>query len=141
MKESAMPITTDPRNEHPAAPRLDALAAGDEDSGATEHIAVCEACARYVRELAAGAESFRATADGSVFVAQVQRRMVDRRRVRSRDVVVWLAPLAVAAAGLLFVRARPTDVMPGGELTTSVATSRFKGAWSVAVIRERGGQQ
>jgi hypothetical protein len=134
--------------KHPAAHRLDALAAGDADADATAHLATCAACEQYVRASREQAAAFRAKSDSRAFVARASART----SVPARSPVVriaWVAaPVLAAAAVLLLMRPRATDGTPVRGPTTGVTTttaapgeSRFKGGLVVAVIRERGGAQ
>jgi hypothetical protein len=164
------PTRTDESPKHPAAHRLDAVAAGDADEGVTAHLAACEACTRHVEELRGEAARYRAAHDANAFVARAQAAAHVRVREPEREperegegyrrtpraswvvrVGVVAAPLLAAALVLLLVRARPGD---GGGAGPSVAAragegpstgpaaeSRFKGGLVVAVVRERGGRQ
>jgi len=118
------PTHTDETAKHPAAHRLDAVAAGDADEGVTAHIATCEACARHVTQLRGEAAQFRAAHDANAFVARAQAaararerepepgRQGDRRTSRASWVAragVVAGPLLAAALVLVLVRARPRD--------------------------------
>jgi len=132
---------------HPPAPRLEAVAAGDEAGAIAAHLEACEACAAYVSRLEREAAAFRARVDPAAFVEGIRARAATserRRRVR----VVWLVGpvVAAAAAVLLWLRASPDGRM--STLSTGAPSSappgdvaRFKGGLSVAAIRERGGRQ
>jgi hypothetical protein len=160
------PTRTDESPKHPAAHRLDAVAAGDADEGVTAHFATCEACTRHVEELRGEAGRFRAAHDANAFVARVQaaaqvrkpEREGDRRTSRASWVArigVVAGPVLAAALVLLLVRARsgdgggagggvgPSVAVPAatGPSTGPAAESRFKGGLVVAVVRERSGRQ
>ena len=140
---------TDPPR-HPPAHRLDAIAAGDLDSGASAHVESCEACTRYVGQLRAQGARFRAENDARAFVARAEGRrgMPSARSPVAR--VAWaIAPMVAAAALLLLlVRARPQDSAPAPASTAEQAgpasgprEARFKGGLVVVVVREREGIQ
>jgi hypothetical protein len=134
---------------HPARPRLEAVAAGDEPGSIAAHLEACEACAASVAQMKGEAAEFRLRANPAAFVEAVRVREAASRR-RGAAVVWVVAPLvAAAAAVLLWLRASP-DVMkvPAGAGAGEVASAgappevaRFKGGLAVAVIRERGGLQ
>lgn len=141
---------------HPAAHRLDAVAAGDADAGVAAHLATCDACTRHVAALRAESARFRATSNPAGFVAKAQaaaeRRGCSRRAASITRIGLVAAPLLAAALVLLGVRARPTDGGPGLPATTAptrtsspvaadTVGSRFKGGLVVAVVRERMGRQ
>jgi hypothetical protein len=138
---------------HPSSDRLDALAAGDPDAGADEHLASCEACRAYVARAGAEIARFRAAGPGPArFAERVEARARARPAagVLAARVITFAAPtLAAAAALALWLRGGPGPdaahgaagsplafPAPGGE-----ATSRFKGGPVLALVRERGGRQ
>lgn len=126
---------------HPAAYRLDAVAAGDDDEEVSDHVRACHDCAAYVGTLRHRAKAFREGANAHVHLARALERNRDRRRMR---VIVVAAPvIAAAAMALLVLRARPPEPtsVPGPEPTAQSGETRFKGKLSVAVIRERDGRQ
>jgi hypothetical protein len=141
------PIRDDEDRAHPAAYRLDAVAAGDEDERAHEHLASCKECGMYVDTLRQEARIFReqrARGDADAYVARAVERV---RRGRRRARVLGVAtPLLAAAAFLLLVHGRPPEatVVSSAEPSASPplsAQTRFKGELSVAVVRERDGRQ
>lgn len=149
------PLKQDEPPKHPAAHRLDAVAAGDSDAGVTAHLAACEACAAYVSRLQAGAAQFRSGQDARAFVARVRARGASAQRARRWSRVAWIATpvLAAAAAVGLYVRtaahdpAPPSATRPVPTVTETPRPTgpqperRFKGGLVVAVVRERGGRQ
>ena len=156
------PTRTDESPKHPAAHRLDAVAAGDADEGVSAHLATCEACTRHVEELRGEAARFRVAQDANAFVERAQAAARVREAERERDwrtaraawavrVGLVTGPLLAAALVLLVVRARPGEgvgsgVGAGASAGASAgagpaAESRFKGGLVVAVVRERGGRQ
>jgi predicted anti-sigma-YlaC factor YlaD len=137
------PISEDQDRRHPAAYRLDAVAAGDDDERVCEHMASCEDCAGYVSALRQEAQTFRDRRDADGYVTRALER---KQRARRRAQVIGVAaPLLAAAAFLLFVGGRPQretvvqSVEPSGPPESG--EMRFKGELSVAVIRERNGRQ
>jgi hypothetical protein len=132
---------------HPAAPKLDAVAAGDPPGSIAAHLDACEACAAYVARMTTAANAFRAQADPVAFAEAIRVRTTTRRRAA----LVWVAGpiVAAAAAILLWLRATP-DVARGWPVAGSAtipssapanAGARFKGGLSVAAVRARGGRQ
>jgi hypothetical protein len=126
---------------HPAAPKLEAVAAGDPPGSIAAHLEACEACAAYVARMAAEANAFRAQADPMAFAEAIRVRAKRPHRAP----VVWIAgPVVVAAAALLLWFHAPSG-MPatGADIATSAgpANERFKGGLSVAAVRERAGRQ
>ena len=140
------PTSDNHDGRHPAAYRLDAVAAGDEDTLVSEHVASCEECSGYVSALQQEARRFRDRRDPSKaygFVTHaLQRVQRARRRAKAAGVA---APLLAAAAFLLVLRGRSLqETVFQGAQTVAPAQSgemRFKGELSVAVIRERDGRQ
>ena len=136
--------------KHPPAHRLDAIAAGDADPGASAHVESCEACTLYVGRLREQSARFGAENDARAFVARVAARR-GREPARSRVArVAWaMAPvLAAAAVLLLLVRVRPHEsaLAPAATSEQTVTASspreaRFKGGLVVVVVREREGAQ
>jgi hypothetical protein len=128
---------------HPAAPRLDAVAAGDEDQDVTEHLGGCTACAAYVSVLRAQAQAFRERTHGDAWVARTLAK--ERTRRRRAGLVAVAGPLVLAAAVALFLRGRlrQEPVVPTIASNTPFESGemRFKGELSVVVIRERAGRQ
>jgi hypothetical protein len=128
---------------HPAAPKLDAVAAGDPPGSIAAHLEACEACAAYVARVAAEANAFRAQADPAAF-AEVIRVRATRHRGAA---VAWIAGpvIAAAAAVLLWLHAPPGVPAIGTDVATSSAPVsegvRFKGGLNVAAVRERAGRQ
>jgi hypothetical protein len=133
--------------EHPRADRLEALAAGDEDTAASAHLEQCAECRAHVAELRAAAAEFAAAAPGpEVFARRVAARAKGKIPwLRWRPLVAVAPALLTAAALVLFVRARSADPAltgPGAQGSARVTEGvRFKGAGPLAVIRERGGAQ
>jgi hypothetical protein len=141
------PNQTGEASAHPAAYRLDAWVAGDEDAPVSKHVASCEACGRYVEGLRGAARAFheRPDAAGPLRRAIAQSERTSRARWRARVVGV-AAPLLAAAVVLVVVRSRSGSmgVAPIVEPLAPSGSSgemRFKGEVSVAVIRERTGRQ
>ena len=132
------------RDIHPALPRLDAVAAGEERPEVDDHLATCATCAAYVARLAGEAAAFRARVDPDAFARGVLQRGA-ARRARRVATLAWVgAPaLAIAAASLLWVRAAPQGPVPSivPAVTPTGDVPRFKGGLAVAVVRERGGFQ
>jgi hypothetical protein len=135
---------------HPAPPRLEAVAAGDEPGPIAAHLEACEACAAHVAQLKDEAAAFRAQANPAAFVEAVRAREAASRPKR-RAAVVWVVGpmVAAAAAVLLWLRASPDGV--GAQKGTGVTAApssapsddvaRFKGGLAVAAIRDRGERQ
>jgi hypothetical protein len=127
---------------HPAAPRLDAVAAGDPPGSIAAHLESCDACAAYVARMTREVKAFRASADPTAFAEAVRVRAAKGRAAR-----FWVAApiVAAAAAVLLWLQATPAVPATGTDLATSSATAnegaRFKGGLSVAAVRERNGKQ
>jgi hypothetical protein len=132
---------------HPAAHRLEALAAGDEDAKVSEHVASCEGCARYVKALEQEANTFRRRSDAAGPLRRAVAQVEGGSRARWAARTAALAgPLLAAAVVLLLVRPRSgsTTPVPSAEPLAPPGSSgemRFKGELSVAAIRERGGRQ
>jgi hypothetical protein len=134
--------------DHPPFIKLDALAAGEAAPQIESHVRACEACTKYVTELRAQADAFRAQAAPRAFAEKVQAR-ADRAKARTQAKVVWLfgPVLAAAAALLLFLRvpmehpSKATDDTPAATAPAGTESVHFKGGISVAVIRERDGHQ
>jgi hypothetical protein len=134
---------------HPAAPSLDALAAGDDVVTAAAHVARCEACAAYVAKLRAEAEAFRGAREADAFAKAIARRAEWKSELRTAETrarAVWIAaPLLLAAALLLWIRPPSVPIvpstLPSGSVSASDDLARFKGGISVAVVRDRNGQQ
>lgn len=140
---------TDPPR-HPPARCLDALAAGDLDSGASAHVESCEACTRYVDQLRERAARFRDENDARAFVARAVSRAGTRpARSPVAHVARAMFPVVAAAALLLvLVRARPQGgARPPATTAEQVARTggppeaRFKGGLVVVLVREREGVQ
>ena len=134
--------------KHPPAHRLDAIAAGDSDAGASAHVESCEACALYVGRLREQSVRFRAENDARAFVARAAARR-GREPARSRVLrVAWAMGPVLAVALLLLVRARPHEgaLAPAATSERTRRASgpgegRFKGGLVVVVVREREGAQ
>jgi hypothetical protein len=135
---------------HPAAIRLEALAADDVEAATAAHVEGCEACAAHVAKLKEGAGAFRARVDAVAFARAIAARESATRPSRVVGAIGFIAPaLAVAAAALLWLHGGPEAVVAPPGLTTTAAPSdapsadgaRFKGGLTVAVVRERGGAQ
>ena len=131
---------------HPAPPRLEAVAAGDEPGPIAAHLEACEACAAYVAQLKGEAAAFRAQTNPAAFAQAIRVREAATRPKR-RAAVVWVVGpmVAAAAAVLLWLRASPdaTGAHTGAGVSASPTddVARFKGGLAVAAIRERGEQQ
>jgi hypothetical protein len=133
-------------SEHPNATRLDALAAGDDDAEAREHLASCQACATYVSELKSAAAAFaEQTRPADDFVEELARRARPSSLGRRWRIALAVAPaLAAAAALVLVLESGRFSGSPGTvreEASAESAVTRFKGALELAVIRERSGEQ
>jgi hypothetical protein len=133
---------------HPNAVVLEAFALGETPSGVADHVAACAACSGYVartRDLVEGAERKVAPMPAS-----------PPSRLRAAVPVAFT--FAVAAALLLAFRRAPDARAPDARglalpaatsaappeavaLATETSGTRFKGGMSVAVVRERGGEQ
>lgn len=131
---------------HPPAPKLEAVAAGDDPGPIAAHIETCAACAAYVARLRSEAAAFRAEVDADGFAEVISARAAASERRRWAAFIGLAGPVvAAAAAVLLWLRASPDSRAPSA--SAGVASSepsdrvRFKGELSVAVIRERGGKQ
>jgi len=91
---------------HPPAPKLDAVAAGDPDPEVSAHLAACEPCAAHVAELTEGAAAFRSATNPGAFAAKVRDREARAPKARRVVSIGWAAPLlAAAAAVVLWLRA------------------------------------
>ncbi len=133
---------------HPAAPRLEAVAAGDEPGAIAAHLEACEACASYVAQLKGEAAAFREEVDPAAFAEAVRVRATASGPRRGATVIWRVGPTVAAAAMLLWLRARPdVQVSTGADIgaVSSAApapdVARFKGGLAVAAIRERDGRQ
>jgi hypothetical protein len=126
---------------HPAAYRLDAVAAGDDDEEVSGHMRACDECAAYVGTLRHQAKAFREGSSAQDHRARALARLRGRRRAR----VIGIALPLVAAAVLLMLRARPMQQGSVPRLESAAPAesgeARFKGKLSVIAIRERDGQQ
>lgn len=107
-------------SEHPSAFRLEAHAVGEVDAAVAEHVHGCAECRGYVASLEAAQAPFLTSHPPGKLAALRSRRW-------------WIAPLAVAAiaavAALVLV---PIEGPPA---------VRLKGGTSLAVVRDRGGEQ
>lgn len=135
---------------HPAAPRLEAIAAGDDASEIAAHLESCSVCAAYVARLKEEAATFRAQANPIAFAEVIHARAQSISRRRGAAVAWVLAPtVAAAAAILLWLRVHPDSpgestsggIAPGASSAPTSGVARFKGGLAVAVIRERGQRQ
>jgi|HubBroStandDraft_4_1064222.scaffolds.fasta_scaffold302441_2 hypothetical protein len=132
---------------HPSAPRLEAVAAGDEPGSIAVHIQACQTCAAYVTRLRSEAEVFRARVDPVAFAELIGHRATTTEGHR-RAKVTWLFGPVLAAAAVLVLWLRAPPTLAPVPVSTSASSStrstdieRFKGGLSVAVIRERDGRQ
>ena len=136
-------------SNHIEALRLEALAAGDEDAEAAEHVDGCVACRGYVDQLRTASEHFhRSAPNRDAFLGGLERRGEDEvRPLPARDPRVrwvrWSPLLAVAAAAALWIGiTEAPSRSPSRELpATDSPDMRAKGSVGLAVIRERDGQQ
>ncbi len=139
---------------HPAAPKLEAIAAGDDAGAVSAHLEACAACAAYVAKLREDAAAFRRKVEPAAFAEEIRIRAAvpvrePARRTPARIAWVLGPVLAAAAALLLVVRVRPpaADRSPLAPLAPTAVVeapgeiAHFKGGLSVAVIRERSGRQ
>lgn len=138
---------------HPSSDRLDALAAGDPDAGAREHLASCEVCRAYVARVEAEIARFRAAGpEPARFAERVEARAKARPAagVLAARTITFAAPVLAAAAALAFLLRGgpgppPAPGAAGSPLgfppPSEAATSRFKGGPALALVRERGGRQ
>ena len=141
---------------HPSLPRLEALAAGDEEASVAAHLEGCEACATYVARLKQEATAFRARVDPVAFAKAIGAREAATRPPHILTAIGVVAPaVAIAAAILLWLRGAPDAfVTPSAPNTPAPSSApvtpadtptsegaRFKGGLAVAVVRERGGGQ
>jgi hypothetical protein len=122
---------------HPTAPRLEAIAAGDDPGPIAEHLAACEPCAAYVAKLRVEAAAFRAKADPMAFAESVRARSgVNLERSR-RARIAWVIGPSLAAAIALVVWRPSTPTTESG----SSQVDRFKGGVSIVAVRDRRGVQ
>ncbi|HEU4410166.1 MAG TPA: hypothetical protein VFS43_33230 [Polyangiaceae bacterium] len=140
---------------HPSSDRLDALAAGDDDAQAGEHLAACEACRAYVARAGAEIARFRAAGPAPArFAERVEARAKARAApgvLAARSITFAAPALAAAAALALLLRGgapgpgEPPAAAAGSPLGLPApgdeAASRFKGGPVLALVRERGGRQ
>ncbi len=146
-------------SSHPAAPTLEAIAAGEVPGSTGAHLEACGSCTAYVARLRDEAAAFRARTDATAFAEKIRARAArepapaaalpqgergGERSLRAR--VVWIIGpmLAAAAAIVLWLRVPPSNPVVGSGAPSSVASgdvARFKGGLSVAVIRDRAGHQ
>ena len=132
--------------EHPPSYRLDALAIGDADTAAAEHVATCETCATYVGNLASEAEAAAPSqAEEDAFMARLHAKSEAvarplRAPSRMRALPYATLVLAAAAAVFLYFRAAP-EANVAQEQSDSPTAVRFKGGVQLAVVRERNGMQ
>ena len=132
---------------HPAAPRLEAVAAGDAPGAIAAHLDSCDACAAHVAQLKGEAAAFRARINPVAFAEAIRVRAAAREPKRGATVIWLIGPTVAAAAMLLWLHARP-DVKVSTVAGVSAIPSapapdvaRFKGGLAVAAIRERGERQ
>jgi hypothetical protein len=126
---------------HPAAPKLDAVAAGDDPGPIATHLAECEACGRYVATLREQAVGFRANVNAAAFAENI--RVLSRaapKGARGPRVVWAVAPVLAAAAALVLWLQSPSHA-PRLVPSSAGEAEHFKGGISVAAVRERGGRQ
>ena len=137
-------------SEHPATFRLDAIAAGDRDERAAEHVATCSGCRAYVEKATTLALEFAATegTKSSDFVLALDDRRASEDRAAPPRRRTGLAHAGwLAAAGAMTAAAAVVLVARGGfEIGSSSPPSnqpavRFKGKLQVAVIRDRVSEQ
>jgi hypothetical protein len=127
---------------HPSAPKLDAVAAGDDPGSIAGHLQECEACARYVATLRAQAGAFRGSVNPAAFAENIRVRSAAGRKQGRGRTVVWLAaaPLLAAAAALV-LWARSPSLAPHLVPSSGGEAEHFKGGLSIAAVRDRGGRQ
>jgi hypothetical protein len=138
---------------HPSAIDLEAFACGDALAHVAAHVGGCTACRSFV-DRAEKAAATPAPVDVAPVLALARRREAKRRWLLASSVA---APLAVAAAALLFVRPAAHDApvaaldppapseQTGERLLTAPfhrdPDTTFKGGLQLAVVRERAGAQ
>lgn len=115
---------------HPNAFELEAYACGEASEPVREHLGQCEACASFVSR-------------AQTFVAAETPTLKSRppRRVIPWSGLYVAAPMAAAAALLLWMRPTGSPATLTESHVTSPSETTFKGAVQVAVIRERGSDQ
>lgn len=130
-----------PGDAHPSAYALEAASAGAPDDATSAHLAACAPCAAHVDALRAAAARFLEARPPRPFVA---RLAPPRAAWAPAKIVAWAAPLAVAAAVLLFV-GRPGAPLSAGDgpaTASSPGPVRFKGTdVALRVVRAREGRQ
>jgi hypothetical protein len=134
---------------HPSSVDLEAFACGETVETVETHVAECAACKAFVGKLRAFVAAETPAAKDVVASIATARGRRQRMWVVASSVV---APLAVAAAVMIVMRSpqgRP-DTGTGAQAATTSATApsplgepetTFKGGVTVAVVRERAGQQ
>jgi hypothetical protein len=129
------------RTMHPSAPRLDAVAAGDDPGAIAGHLADCEACGRYVARLREEAALFRANVDAKAYAENVRAR-ARARPVESRAYrAFWFAAPLVAAAAAVVLWAKSPSHAPRFVPSSAGEAEHFKGGIAVAAVLDRGGHQ
>jgi hypothetical protein len=130
---------------HPAGPRLDAIAIGAGDDETRAHVASCAVCQSYVAGVAKGAEAF-ARNEGlraDAFVQAVRRREAAQRNPRYAWAGGLATALALAAGAVLVVRSQeaPLHIDHTQTVEPGEGPVRFKGGLQTATIVEHAGTQ
>lgn len=152
---------------HPSAVALEAFALGETPAGVAGHVEGCAACAAYVARVRAEAAPEAPSRFGASLEARLDRAEASAPEAnvaegprRLRAVAPVVITFAVAAALLLALRAPETTpvretapraatspetpLVPPGEpmrLSMLEPETRFKGGMTIAVVRERAGDQ
>ncbi len=130
---------------HPNAHKLEALAAGEESTSTTSHVDSCDACRAFVEKARGLSSRF------SMDAVLAEAGRAEKRR-RFTLVMSAAAPLALAAAAVLWLRSSPQTMpvatTPPPSATTAPSAlaqndpdTTFKGGLQLAVVRERTGAQ
>lgn len=124
-------------NVHPSNARLEGHAAGDDDPEIARHMSECAACRSFVDRSRADAAAPLPSTALTRALAAVENDARRAKRSRLARIAFGLAPLAAAAATILFLH-RPSPPVAGAP-GPSTEAMHFKGGLQLATIRERGG--